>query len=282
MAFGCAEIARPRDIRSGGEDTASGHLPFREPSVVSVADVPGPMEGIKVVEVGMWVAGPAAAGILGDWGADVIKIEPPVGDPMRGVLSMLGDCGQRQSAIRTRQPKQAQYRARPVRPRGPRDRHRTRRRSRRVRDQRSPGGADPSGLGLRERLIAQRPHRVRDTSLGTAWWMTNAIGPPSISVPSGPGPASRQPWHPRALRCRTSVGAWATTWRPWRRRERSRPRCFARERTGAGQLVSVSLLRVGMYMLGWDINMAIRLGMPTVPHDGQRPTQSDDQRIHGW
>ncbi len=49
----------------------------------------GPMEGIKVVEVGMWVAGPAAAGILGDWGADVIKIEPPVGDPMRGILSML-------------------------------------------------------------------------------------------------------------------------------------------------------------------------------------------------
>ena len=56
-----------------------------------VAGVPGPMEGIKVVEVGMWVAGPAAAGILGDWGAEVIKIEPPLGDPMRGVLSMLGN-----------------------------------------------------------------------------------------------------------------------------------------------------------------------------------------------
>ena len=40
---------------------------------------------------------------------------------------------------------------------------------------------------------------------------------------------------------------------------------FARERTGTGQLVSVSLLRVGMYMVGWDINMALRLGMPTVP-----------------
>jgi crotonobetainyl-CoA:carnitine CoA-transferase CaiB-like acyl-CoA transferase len=40
---------------------------------------------------------------------------------------------------------------------------------------------------------------------------------------------------------------------------------FARERTGEGQLVSVSLLRIGMYMLGWDINMALRLGFPTTP-----------------
>ena len=40
---------------------------------------------------------------------------------------------------------------------------------------------------------------------------------------------------------------------------------FARERTGEGQLVSTSLLRIGMYMLGWDINMALRLGVPTVP-----------------
>ena len=40
---------------------------------------------------------------------------------------------------------------------------------------------------------------------------------------------------------------------------------FARERTGEGQLVSTSLLRIGMYMLGWDVNMSLRLGVPTVP-----------------
>ena len=37
----------------------------------------GPMEGAEVVELGMWVAGLAAVGALGDWGADVVKIEPP-------------------------------------------------------------------------------------------------------------------------------------------------------------------------------------------------------------
>src|SRR5690349_6273022 len=51
----------------------------------------GPMEGVSVVEVGMWVAGPAAAGVLGDWGADVVKIEPPEGDPFRGLLSAYGE-----------------------------------------------------------------------------------------------------------------------------------------------------------------------------------------------
>jgi crotonobetainyl-CoA:carnitine CoA-transferase CaiB-like acyl-CoA transferase len=48
------------------------------------------MEGISVVEVGMWVAGPSAAAVLGDWGADVVKIEPPDGDPFRGLLSAFG------------------------------------------------------------------------------------------------------------------------------------------------------------------------------------------------
>src|SRR5271156_6246913 len=43
----------------------------------------GPMEGIKVVELGVWVAGPAAGGILADWGADGVKNEPPTGGPGR-------------------------------------------------------------------------------------------------------------------------------------------------------------------------------------------------------
>jgi crotonobetainyl-CoA:carnitine CoA-transferase CaiB-like acyl-CoA transferase len=50
----------------------------------------GPLEGIKVVELGVWVAGPAAGGILADWGADVVKIEPPGGDPGRLFGRMLG------------------------------------------------------------------------------------------------------------------------------------------------------------------------------------------------
>jgi len=50
----------------------------------------GPMAGVKVVELGVWVAGPAAGGILADWGADVVKLEPPSGDPCRMFQRILG------------------------------------------------------------------------------------------------------------------------------------------------------------------------------------------------
>lgn len=43
----------------------------------------GPLAGIRVVEFGGWFTGAMAACILGDQGADVIKVEPPSGDPFR-------------------------------------------------------------------------------------------------------------------------------------------------------------------------------------------------------
>ena len=47
-------------------------------------DKPMPMEGVKVLELGSLIAGPYASTLLAQFGADVIKIEPPgVGDPLR-------------------------------------------------------------------------------------------------------------------------------------------------------------------------------------------------------
>lgn len=44
----------------------------------------GPLAGLRVLELGSFIAGPFAGQLLGDYGAEVIKIEPPVGgDPMR-------------------------------------------------------------------------------------------------------------------------------------------------------------------------------------------------------
>ena len=48
--------------------------------------MPGPLEGIKVLEVANWVAAPAACAMLADLGAHVVKVEhPQTGDPVRGI-----------------------------------------------------------------------------------------------------------------------------------------------------------------------------------------------------
>ncbi len=44
----------------------------------------GPLVGLKVLEIGHYIAAPFCARILADLGAEVIKIEPPGGDPFRG------------------------------------------------------------------------------------------------------------------------------------------------------------------------------------------------------
>lgn len=50
-----------------------------------------PLEGLRVVEVATWIAAPVAATILGDLGADVVKVEPPgEGDPYRALTSSPG------------------------------------------------------------------------------------------------------------------------------------------------------------------------------------------------
>ncbi len=43
----------------------------------------GPLARLRVVELGSLIAGPFAGQLLGDYGAEVIKIEPPDGDPLR-------------------------------------------------------------------------------------------------------------------------------------------------------------------------------------------------------
>ncbi len=54
---------------------------------------PAPLLGMRVVELAHWVAGPAVGGVLADWGASVVKVEPPGGDPMRHLFAGPGGEG---------------------------------------------------------------------------------------------------------------------------------------------------------------------------------------------
>lgn len=47
-----------------------------------------PLEGVRVVEVAAWTFVPVAGGMMADMGAEVIKVEPPTGDPQRGLENM--------------------------------------------------------------------------------------------------------------------------------------------------------------------------------------------------
>ena len=51
---------------------------------IAVSDLERPLEGMRVIEMGQLLAGPFTGTILAYFGAEVIKVEPPGGDPIRG------------------------------------------------------------------------------------------------------------------------------------------------------------------------------------------------------
>ncbi|HMJ78884.1 MAG TPA: CoA transferase [Iamia sp.] len=50
--------------------------------------MPGPLDGIRIIEVASWMFIPSGGSVLVDWGADVLKVEhPETGDPQRGLVT---------------------------------------------------------------------------------------------------------------------------------------------------------------------------------------------------
>jgi crotonobetainyl-CoA:carnitine CoA-transferase CaiB-like acyl-CoA transferase len=81
----------PADVRTAAptvgqhndHDIAWAARPERRPQDEEERDN-GPLEGLRVLDLGAIIAGPFAASLLAELGADVIKVEPPSGDSFRG------------------------------------------------------------------------------------------------------------------------------------------------------------------------------------------------------
>jgi succinyl-CoA:(S)-malate CoA-transferase subunit A len=75
-------------------ESAARAGPSEEERPGDARGMPLPLAGIRVIDVGTFLAGPYAASIMGEFGAEVLKVEYPIGgDPMRrfGIPTKRGD-----------------------------------------------------------------------------------------------------------------------------------------------------------------------------------------------
>ncbi|WP_406863607.1 CoA transferase [Streptomyces sp. HUAS MG47] len=86
-------VTGPWDFTSYGTTGNAPAPAFRAPHASR------PLEGITVVEAGRRIQAPLATHVLGLLGADVVRVEPPGGDPLRGMPPMSGDCSARFLAL---------------------------------------------------------------------------------------------------------------------------------------------------------------------------------------
>ena len=227
----------------------------------------GPLTGIKVVEMGLWVAAPSCAAMLGDWGAEVIKIEPPAGDPFRGLFASalgapaalnppfeLDNRGKRGIVLNLENDEARKIALQLIEQA---DVFITNNRPRVLEQY----GLDYETLHEKfPRLIYGQvtgygpDTEARDTAaydIGAFWSQAGVAM--SLTAPGGEIPQQRGGMGDH-MTGQGLVGAVCAA-------------LFHRERTGEGQRVSVPLVRMGVYMCGWDTMLAMRLGIPIPTYD---------------
>ena len=229
------------------------------------------LEGIKVIEYATYMAAPGAGSILSDWGADVVKVEPPGGDPIRLFFRTIGtdiqdnpvfdfdNRGKKSIAIDTSKPEGQKLLRKMVEEA---DVFLTNVR---------PGGLERSGLSYEE-LSKVNPKLVYCSLTGyglegpdadrpgfdvASFWSRTGVG--ALTVPKGQEPfALRTAFGDHTTSMATAAGICAAL--------------VEASRTGKGRLVESSLFRAGLYALGSDF--AIQLFFNRVASTKSRHEQN--------
>jgi len=231
-----------------------------------------PLEGVKVVELAMWVAGPSTAVVLADWGAHVIKLEDPKGgDPTRGFVTgaaaradvnirpafELDNRNKRSVAVDLRTGgghefalklvERADVFVTSLRPEAL---------ARMKLDYATLCGANPRLIYATLNGYGHRgPDKDRPAYDYAAAWARSGLMA-TIAEPGLPPPAQRPAMidHPCGLGLAGAISA----------------ALFARERSGRGREIRVSLFAMGIWMNATDLTTGLLTGVPPVSEDRTR------------
>ncbi len=217
------------------------------------------LKGLKVVEFASYIAAPGAACILGDWGADVIKVERPGGDQMRHAFADvkselkgnptfdLDNRGKRAVVLDVGKPEGREALARlaatadvfitNVRPAALK---------RAGLDEATIRAANPrlvfcqvTGYGL------EGPDAHKPGFDVTAFWARAGVA--NMTAPKGMDPFMLRSGFGDHITALATVSAILAA-------------LYEREKTGAGRLVQTSLLATGVYTVGSDLAVQLKFG----------------------
>jgi crotonobetainyl-CoA:carnitine CoA-transferase CaiB-like acyl-CoA transferase len=217
------------------------------------------LKGLKVVEFASYIAAPGAACMLGDWGADVIKVERPGGDSMRHVFADvkselsgnptfdLDNRGKRAVVLDVGKPEGREALARlaaaadvfitNVRPAALK---------RAGLDEATLRAANPrlvytivTGYGL------EGPDAHKPGFDVTAFWARAGVA--NMTAPKGQDPFILRSGFGDHITTLATVSATLAA-------------LYERERTGQGRLVQTSLLATGVYTMGSDLAVQLKFG----------------------
>jgi crotonobetainyl-CoA:carnitine CoA-transferase CaiB-like acyl-CoA transferase len=216
------------------------------------------LEKLKVVEFSTWVAGPSAAMVMADWGAEVIKVESASGDPVRNLFAAREDVtgnpvfelqnrGKRSLVLDTGKPEGREALLRVL---ADSDIFITNLR---------PGALKRARLDY-DSIKAGFPRLIYTSVSGyglegegvdlpafdiAALWTRSGVA--GATIPEGLDPFVCRPGMGDSICALATVASTLAA-------------LVERATTGKGQLVETSLIRTGSYAIGWDLAIQLKWG----------------------